>query len=96
MVTPNLSQGDFRGCVYNAMKSFECVVRDITGDSEASLVEILEYYTDLLPKLLNEAILTICISLCKDASWIIEGRDEAEFLVSLFANVVTYLRKSEV
>jgi hypothetical protein len=49
-------QADLPGAAYHAMGSLECVARDLTGDSKATLGEILRRHPNLLPKPLDAAL----------------------------------------
>jgi hypothetical protein len=43
-------EADLPGAVYHATGSLECVARDFTGNSKATLGEVLKPYPGLLPK----------------------------------------------
>jgi hypothetical protein len=77
------------------MGSLECVARDLTGDTKATLGDILKRYPSLLPKPLDEALSKVWGYASNEARHVVEGRginrDEAELLVGLSATVVTYL-----
>jgi hypothetical protein len=88
-------QADFSGAAYHAMGSLECVARDVAGDANATLGEILKRNRGLLPKPLDMALSQIWGYASNEARHVREGReisrDEAELLVGLSAAVSTYL-----
>ncbi len=79
------------------MGSLECVARDVTGDSKATLGDILKRYPGLLPKPLDTALSQISGFASNEARHVLEGRDpsreEAELIVGLSAAVATYLAR---
>jgi hypothetical protein len=81
---PNLS-----GAAYHAMGSLECVARDLTGDSKATLGEILKRHPGLLPRPLDTALSQVWGYASEVARHVREGREisreEAELLVGLSA-----------
>lgn len=81
------------GAIYHAMGSLECVARDLTGDSRATLGVILKQHPELLPKPLDAALSQIWGYASNEARHVQEGRDpnreEAELLVGLAAAVTT-------
>ncbi len=85
------------GAAYHAIGSLECVARDITGDSKATLGEILKRYPGLLPKPLDTALSQVWGYASNEVRHVKEGqdigRDEAELLVGLAASVATYLSR---
>jgi hypothetical protein len=90
---------DLPGAVYHAMGSLECVARDFTGDSKATLGEVLKRYPGLLPKPLDEALSKIWGYASNEARHVEEGREpnreEAELLVGLAAALSTYLTRKQ-
>lgn len=90
--TPNLS-----GAVYHAMGALECLSRDMTGDSKATLGEILKRHPELVPKPLDSALSQIWGFASNEARHVLEGkepsREETELIVGLAASVVSYLDK---
>jgi hypothetical protein len=88
-------KADLSGAAYHAMGSLECVARDLTGDSKATLGEILKRHPDLLPKPLDTALSQVWGYASNQARHVLEGReisrDEAELLVGLSATLSTYL-----
>jgi len=85
-------QADLPGAVYHAMGSLECVVRDLAGDSKATLGEALKKYPGLLPKPLDTALSQIWGYASNEARHVKEGREtnrqEAELLVKLTAHTI--------
>ena len=92
-------EADLPGAVYHAMGSLECVARDLTGDSKATLGEALKRYPGLLPKPLDTALSQIWGYASNEARHVQEGRDtsreEAELLVGLAAALSTYLTRKQ-
>src|ERR1039457_826258 len=90
-------EADLPGAVYHAMGSLECVARDLTGDSKATLGEALKRYPGLLPKPLDTALSQIWGYASNEARHVQEGREtnrqEAELLVGLAAALSTYLTR---
>ena len=86
--------------VYHAMGSLECVARDLTGDSKATLGEALKRYPGLLPKPLDTALAQIWGYASNEARHVQEGRqtsrEEAELLVGLAAALSTYLTRKQI
>ena len=86
---------DLPGAVYHAMGCLECVARDLTGDSKATLGEALKRYPGLLPKPLDTALSQVWGYASNEARHVLEGREasreEAELLVGLAAALSTYL-----
>jgi len=92
-------EADLPGAVYHAMGSLECIARDLSGDSKATLGEILKRYPGLLPKPLDEALSKIWGYASNEARHVEEGREprreEAELLVGLAAALSTYLTRKQ-
>jgi hypothetical protein len=86
---------DLSGAVYHAMGAMECVARDLSGNSKATLGEILKSYPGLLPRPLDTALSQIWGFASNEARHVVEGRapsrEEAELLVGLCASLCTYL-----
>ena len=47
---------DLTGAVQHAMTALECTARDVTGDTSATLGEIIKRYPELIPKPLDTAV----------------------------------------
>ena len=92
-------EADLPGAVYHAMGSLECVARDLSSDSNATLGEIVKRYPGLLPKPLDEALSKIWGYASNEARHVEEGREpkreEAELLVGLAAALSTYLTRKQ-
>lgn len=92
-------QPDLPGAVYHAMGALECIARDVTGDSKATLGEILKRCPGLLPKPLDAAFSQIWGYASNEARHVEEGRepsrDEAELVVGLSAAISTYLTRKQ-
>jgi hypothetical protein len=90
-------EADLPGAIYHAMGSLECVARDLTGDSKATLGEALKRYPGLLPKPLDTALSQIWGYASNEARHVQEGketsREEAELLVGLTAALASYLTR---
>lgn len=86
---------DPTGAVQHAMAALECVAREITGDSKATLGEIIKRFPDAIPKPLDSAIDKAWGFASEQGRHIREGRaperDEAELIVGLAAALCTYL-----
>jgi hypothetical protein len=92
-------EADLPGSVYHAMGCLECVARDLTGDSKATLGEALKRYPGMLPKPLDMALSQIWGYASNEARHVQEGREtnreEAELLVGLAAALSTYLIRKQ-
>ena len=88
-------QADLPGAANHAIGALECVARDVTGDENATLGEILKHHRDLLPKPLDKALSQVWGYASNEVRHVREGREisreEAELLVGLSATVSTYL-----
>jgi len=86
---------DLSGAVHHAMGSLECLARDLTGDSKATLGEILKRHPGLIPKPLDTAVEKAWGYASERARHIREGdlltHEEAELIVGLAAIVSVYL-----
>ena len=92
-------EADLPGAVYHAMGCLECVARDLTGDTKATLGEVLKRYPGLLPKPLDTALSLIWGYASNEARHVHEGREtsreEAELLVGLATALSTYLTRKQ-
>ena len=88
---------DLAGAIYHAMGALEGLARDLTGDSKATLGEILKRYPQFLPKPLDMAISQLWGYASNEARHVQEGRgpdrDEAELIVGLCAAISGYLTR---
>ena len=86
---------DLSGAIQHGMGALECVARDVTGDSKATLGEVLKRHPNLLPKPLDKARSQVWGYASEKARHLREGsepgREESEFIVGLAATTVVYL-----
>lgn len=92
-------KADLPGAVYHGLGALECVTRDLTGDSKATLGEVIKKHPDLLPKPLDEVVPKIWGYASNEARHVVEGREtsreEAELLVGLSAVLAGYLTRKQ-
>lgn len=90
---------DLAGAIYHAMGALEAVARDVTGDSKATLGEVLKRNPGLLPKPLDAALEKVWGFASNEARHVEEGREpsreEAELIVGLAAVLATYLTRKQ-
>jgi hypothetical protein len=90
-------KADLPGAIYHAMGALEAVARDLSGDSKATLGEVLKRHPGLLPRPLDTALAQVWGYASNEARHVEEGREpsreEAELLVGLAAVLATYLTK---
>ena len=88
---------DITGAIQHAMAALECVARAATGDSKATLGEIMKRYRDLMPRPLDEAVTKLWGFASENARHMNEGSalafEEAELVVTTVASLCTYLAK---
>lgn len=88
---------DTTGAIQHALAALECVARDITGDSKATLGDILKRYPQLVPAPLNVSIQKAWGYASEHGRHLREGRkpkeEEAELLVGIASVVAIYLVK---
>lgn len=88
---------DITGAIQHAMAALECVARDVTGDSKATLGEIIKRNPGLLPAPLDTGVTKIWGYASEQGRHLREGiapkLEEAELLVGLAGALVTYLVK---
>ena len=88
---------DLPGAIYHGMGALEAVARNLSGDTKATLGEVLKKNPDLLPKPLDTALSQVWGYASNEARHVKEGqepeREEAELVVGLAAVVATYLTK---
>jgi hypothetical protein len=91
---------DVTGAVQHAIAALECVARDLSGDSKATLGVLLDKKRISLPPPLDEAATKLWGYACNMARHLKEGRviayEEAELLVATASALVTYLTKKAV
>ncbi|WP_373500499.1 AbiJ-NTD4 domain-containing protein [Desulfococcus sp.] len=93
-------QPDLSGAVHHAMAALECVSRTVTGQSKATLGEIVTGVKNPLPKPLDEAVKKAWGYASENARHGREerilSRAEAHLIVGLSSSVISYLlQKSE-
>jgi AbiJ-like protein len=91
---------DATGAVQHGMAALECVAREVTGQPNATLGQIISKFPTLIPKPLDSAVEKAWGYASERGRHIREGgaaeRAEAELIVGLAASVSTYLvRKAE-
>jgi hypothetical protein len=88
-------EADLSGAVFHAMGAIECVARDVSGDSKATLGEILKKYPGMMPKPLDSALSQVWGYASNEARHVREGeglsREEAELIVGLAATLASYV-----
>jgi hypothetical protein len=88
---------DVTGAIQHAMASLECVARDVTGDPQATLGDILKRYPGMLPPPLDNALSKLWGFASEQGRHLREGRvpgyEEAEVVVQVAATVAQYLSK---
>ena len=88
---------DITGAIQHAMAALECVARDVTGDRNATLGELIKRNPGLLPTPLDKGIEKIWGYACEQARHVREGKtpdlQEAELVVGLAGSLATYLVK---
>ena len=92
---------DLRGAINHAMGALEAVSRDVTGDGQATLGEIIRRNPQLLPtQPLRSAASQLWGFASNEARHVREGpepsREDAELVVGLAAVLVTYLTRQSV
>lgn len=92
---------DLRGAINNAMGALEAVARDVTGDDQATLGQIITRNPQLLPtQPLRSAASQLWGYASNEARHVREGpepqREDAELVVGLAAVLVTYLTRQRV
>ena len=88
---------DITGAIQHAMAALECVARDVTGDQNATLGELIKRNPGLLPKPLDTGVEKIWGYASEQARHVREGQTidsrEAELVVGLAGSLATYLVK---
>lgn len=88
---------DITGAVQHGMAALECVAREICGDKNATLGDILKRYGEIIPKPLDNAIEKAWGYASDKGRHLREGQapafEEAELIVGICASVSTYLLK---
>lgn len=90
-------EADLTGAIQHAMAALECVARDVCGDEQATLGEIIKRYPGTIPKLLDDLVAKAWGYASEMARHILEGhkpeRKDVELIVGLAATVATYLSR---
>ncbi len=91
------SKPDITGAIQHATAAVECVLRNITGDHNATLGQILKKRKDIIPPPLNISIEKAWGYASDKARHVREGvvldYSEAEFVVTQFISVANFLVK---
>lgn len=86
---------DLTGAISHAIAGLECVMRDVTGDENATFGALLQRYEDRIPRPLDTAVKKIYGYASGRGRHVREGgapgREETELVVSVAAAVATYL-----
>lgn len=88
---------DITGAIQHGMAALECVARDVTGESNATLGDIIKRHPGLLPSPLDKGVEKIWGYASDQARHVREGKTpdirEAELVVGLAGSVAIYLIK---
>lgn len=88
-------ESDITGAIQHAMAALECVARDVCGDPEPTLGNLLKNHQGLLPAPLDQVVTKAWGYASEHGRHLREGRDpdmdEAELIVGLSATLATYL-----
>lgn len=86
---------DITGAIQHAMAALECVARDITGNPQSTLGEIIKYNPNLLPKPLDQSVGKAWGYASETGRHLREGGSpgyaEAELIVNMSSAVCSYL-----
>jgi len=86
---------DITGAIQHGMAALECVARDVTGEPNATLGDIIKRHPRLLPAPLDKGVEKIWGYASDQARHVREGKlpdiREAELVVGLAGSVTTYL-----
>jgi hypothetical protein len=90
-------EADLTGALQHALAAVECVMRDVTGDSKATLGSLLSKHKGNIPVPLDQAVEKIWGFASEQGRHLREGKEptqnEAELAVHVAAAVATYLAK---
>jgi AbiJ N-terminal domain 4 len=88
---------DITGAIQHGMAALECVARDVIGDQNATLGELIKRNPGLLPKPLDTGVEKIWGYASDQARHVREGKTldirDAELVVGLAGSIATYLVK---
>jgi hypothetical protein len=86
---------DVTGAVQHALAALECLARDVTGDSQATLGKLLKKHNTLLPAPLDAAVDKLWGFASERGRHLREGREpnltEAQLIVGVVAALCTFL-----
>ena len=88
---------DITGAIQHSLACLECVAREVTGDRNATLGELIKKHPNIVPKPLDSAIEKIWGFTSEQGRHLREGQApeylEAELVVELSSAIATYLGK---
>jgi hypothetical protein len=88
-------RADTTGAIQHCMAALECVAKDVTGDSKATLGQIIGRHGTVVPKPLDVAVDKVWGFASDKARHVREGqtldRHEAQLVVGLAASLTNYL-----
>jgi len=91
---------DITGAVQHAMAALECVARDVSGDPQLSLGQVVQRHSQLLPRPIDEVVQKLWGYASEMARHLREGRvvsfEEAVLMVELSAAVCNYLSNRNI
>jgi hypothetical protein len=86
---------DITGAIQHGMAALECVARDVTGEPNATLGDIIRHHPGLLPAPLDKGVEKVWGYASDQARHVREGKTpdirEAELVVGLAGSLATYL-----
>ncbi len=90
-------EADITGAIQHSLAGLECVVREVTGNTKATLGKLINDHPDIVPKPLDIVISKLWGYTSNMGRHIEEGNppnfDEAELAVSVSASLISYLAK---
>jgi len=90
---------DVTGAIQHAMAALECVLRELTGDGNATLGKIIKGHTTLIPRPLDQAVVKAWGFASNRGRHLQEGSspvyEDAELIVSIAGAVCSYLMHKE-
>jgi len=90
-------EADITGAIQHSLAGLECVVREVTGNSKATLGKLISDHPDIVPKPLDTVVSKLWGYTSNMGRHIEEGNppkfDEAELAVSVSASLISYLAK---
>lgn len=86
---------DLTGAIHHAMGALECAARNVTGDKNATLGEVIKHYGNLIPSPLDQVIAKAWGFASENARHLREGQilayEEAELIVGISSVLCSYL-----